>query len=121
MVPWFDVQVQQDRQGLAVNRALRRGEDPFDFHNADGTVDERKRRGVVFRKGLRHAARSDIEVMRALFRQVNLLDSPASFLERSDLLGKVVAGYEASRDEDLKRRPYRDEMLALFEAAGASG
>ncbi|MYE11531.1 MAG: hypothetical protein F4X99_07695 [Gammaproteobacteria bacterium] len=120
VVPWYDVQVQQDRQSLAVNKALQRGEDPFDFHNADGTVDERKRRGVVFRKGLGHAARSDIEVMRALFRQVNLLDSPGSFLERSDLLGKVIAGYEASRDEDLKRRPYRDEMLALFEAAGAS-
>ena len=120
VVPWYDVQVQQDRQGLAVNRALQRGEDPFDFHNADGTVDERKRRGVVFRKGLRHAARSDIDVLRALFRQVNLLDSPGSFLERSDLIGKVVAGYEASRDEDLRRRPYRDEMLALFDAADAS-
>ena len=121
VVPWYEVQVQQDRQGLAVNKALQRGEDPFDFHNADGTVDERKRRGVVFRKGLRHAARSDIDVMRALFRQVNLLDSPGSFLERSDLIGKVVAGYEAARDEELSARPYRDEMLALFEAAEASG
>ena len=118
VVPWYEVQVQQDRQGLAVNKALQRGEDPFDFHNADGTVDERKRRGVVFRKGLRHAARSDLDVMRALFRQVNLLDSPGSFLERSDLIGKVVAGYEAARNEELRARPYRDEMLDLFEAAG---
>ena len=120
VVPWYEVQVQQDRQGLAVNKALQRGEDPFDFHNADGTVDERKRRGVVFRKGLRHAARSDIDVMRALFRQVNLLDSPGSFLERSDLIDKVVAGYEAARDEELRARPHRDEMLALFEATEAS-
>ena len=72
----------------------------------------------MFRKGLRHAARSDLDVMRALFRQVNVLDSPGSFLERSDLIGKVVAGYEAARNEELRARPYRDEMLALFEAAG---
>ena len=120
LVPWYETQVQQDRQALAVNKALQRGEDPFDFHNADGTVDERRRRGVVFRKGLRHAARSDIDVMRALFRQVNLLDTPSSFLERTDLLGKVVAGYEIARDEELRARPYRDEMLERFAAADAS-
>ena len=120
LVPWYETQVQQDRQALAVNKALQRGEDPFDFHNADGTVDERRRRGVVFRKGLRQAARSDIDVMRALFRQVNLLDTPGSFLERTDLLGKIVAGYEIARDEELRARPYRDEMLELFAAADAS-
>ena len=117
LVPWYETQVQQDKQGLAVNKALQRGEDPFDFHNADGTMDERKRRGVVFRKGLRHAARSDIDVLRALFRQVNLLDTPSSFLERTDLLGKIVAGYEAARDAELKARPHREEMLERFEAA----
>ena len=93
--------MQQDKGALKVNKALQRGEDPFDFHNADGSVDEQKRRGVVFRKGLRHAARSDIEVLRALFRQVNLLDTPASFLQRTDLLGKVVEGYEIAKDEEL--------------------
>ena len=121
LVPWYETQVQQDRQAIAVNQALQRGEDPFDFHNADGTVDERKRRGVVFRKGLRHAARSDLDVMRALFRQVNLLDSPGSFLERvasAPFLGKILAGYEAAREEELKARPHREEMLELFEAVG---
>ena len=120
VVPWYTTQVRQDKGALEVNKALQRGEDPFDFHNADGSVDEQKRRGVVFRKGLRHAARSDIEVLRALFRQVNLLDTPASFLQRTDLLGKIVAGYEIAKDEELQARPYRDEMLELFEASGAS-
>ena len=121
LVPWYKTQVQQDRQAIAVNQALQRGEDPFDFHNADGTVDERKRRGVVFRKGLRHAARSDLDVMRALFRQVNLLDSPSSFIQRvssGPFLGKILAGYEAAREEELKARPHREEMLELFEAVG---
>ena len=120
VVPWYSTQVQQDKGALEVNKALQRGEDPFDFHNADGTVDEQKRRGVVFRKGLRHAARSDIDVLRALFRQVNLLDNPASFLQRTDLLGKVVAGYGIAKDEELNTRPYRDEMLELFAASDAS-
>ena len=117
VLPWYRTQVRQDEQALEINRALQRGEDPFDFVGADGAIDEAKQRTVIFRKGIRHASREDINVLRALFRQVNLLDTPESLTKRSDLFAAVVKGYEAAKEESLTQRPLREDLLARFRSA----
>jgi hypothetical protein len=52
-----------------------------------------------------------------LFRHTNLLDLPDALFARQDLLGKILTCYEQHKNEELKLRPTRDEMLALFAAA----
>ena len=84
----------------------------------DGSIDEAKQRLAIFRKGMGAAAREHLDVLRALFRQTNLLDLPQALFARQDLLGKVLACYEKTKHEETKLRPTRNEMLALF-AAGA--
>jgi 2-polyprenyl-6-methoxyphenol hydroxylase-like FAD-dependent oxidoreductase len=117
IVPWYRAQVGQDKQSLDINKALQRGEDPYGFIKADGTIDEEKQRMAIFRKGFGAAAREHIDVLRALFRQTNLLDLPEALFTRHDLLAKVLASYEANKAEELQLRPTRDEMQALFARA----
>jgi 2-polyprenyl-6-methoxyphenol hydroxylase-like FAD-dependent oxidoreductase len=114
IVPWYRVQVRQDKQSLDINKALQRGEDPYGFIKPDGCIDEEKQRLVIFRKGFGAAAREHLDVLRALFRQTNLLDLPEALFTRHDLLAKVLACYEKNKTEELQLRPRRDEMLALF-------
>ncbi|MCY3839932.1 MAG: hypothetical protein OXH09_14980 [Gammaproteobacteria bacterium] len=116
VVPWYEHQVQRDAEALALNKALQRGEDPFDFHRPDGTVDEEIRRRVIFRKGLRYATRESIEVMRLLFRQVNLLDPPGVRDERPDLARLLLEGYQKTAGEDDAPRPGRAEFLEAVQA-----
>ena len=119
LLPWYRSQVGQDRQAIEINKALQRGENPFDFVRPDGSIDEERQRMVIFRKGFGRAARDDIDVLRLLFRQVNLLDTPDAVARREDLIAKVLAGYEAVRQEDARQRPLRDDMIALFQARAA--
>ena len=116
VVPWYEYQVERDAEALAINKALQRGEDPFDFNRPDGTIDERIQRRVIIRKGLRYASRESVEVMRLLFRQVNLLDPPGMRDERPDLARLFLEGYQKTADEDDAPRPGRAEFL---DAVGA--
>ena len=116
VVPWYEHQVQRDAEALAINKALQRGEDPFDFNRPDGTIDEKIQRRVIFRKGLRYAARESVEVMRLLFRQVNLLDPPGMRDERPDLARLLLEGYRKTADEDDAPRPSRPEFLEAVRA-----
>ena len=111
VVPWYEHQVRRDAEALAINKALQRGEDPFDFHRPDGTIDEAIQRRVIFRKGLSHAGRQSIEVLRLLFRQVNLLDPPGMREERPDLARLLFEGYQKTADEDDAPQPGRAEFL----------
>lgn len=117
IVPWYRLQVGQDKQSIDINKALQRGEDPYSFVNADGSIDEAKQRLAIFRKGIGAAAREHLDVLRALFRHTNLLDLPDALFARQDLLGKILTCYEQHKNEETKLRPMRDEMLALFAAA----
>ena len=117
VLPWYRLQVGQDKQSIDINKALQRGEDPYVFVRPDGSIDEVKQRLAIFRKGMGVAAREHVDVLRALFRHTNLLDLPHALFARQDLLSKVFACYEKRRGEDTKLRPLRDEMLALFAAA----
>jgi 2-polyprenyl-6-methoxyphenol hydroxylase-like FAD-dependent oxidoreductase len=114
IVPWYRLQVRQDKQSLDINKALQRGEDPYGFVKPDGTIDEEKQRLAIFRKGFGAAAREHLDVLRALFRQTNLLDLPEALFTRQDLIAKVLASYEKNKAEELQLRPRRDEMLSLF-------
>ena len=116
VVPWYEHQVERDADALAINRALRRGEDPFDFNRPDGTIDEEIQRRVIFRKGLRYATGKSVEVMRLLFRQVNLLDPPGLRDERPDLARLFLEGYQKTADEDDTPRPARAEFLEAINA-----
>ena len=117
ILPWYRLQVGQDKQSIDINKALQRGEDPYSFVRADGSIDEAKQRLAIFRKGIGAAAREHLDVLRALFRHTNLLDLPDALFARQDLLGKILTGYEQHKDEETKLRPTRDEMLTLFAAA----
>ena len=114
ILPWYRLQVGQDKQSIEINKALQRGEDPYEFVKADGTIDAAKQRLAIFRKGIGAAAREHIDVLRALFRHTNLLDLPDALFARQDLLGKILACYEKHKNDESKQRPYREEMLALF-------
>ena len=116
VAPWYEHQVERDAEALALNKALQRGENPFDFNRPDGTIDEGIRRRVIFRKGLRYATRESIEVMRLLFRQVNLLDPPGMRDERPDLARLILEGYQKTADEDDAPRPGRAEFLEAIRA-----
>ncbi|MDE0192085.1 MAG: hypothetical protein OXQ90_12070, partial [Gammaproteobacteria bacterium] len=116
VVPWYEHQVQRDTEALALNKALQRGEDPFDFNRPDGTIDEEIRRRVIFRKGLRYASRESVDVMRLLFRQVNLLDPPGLRDERPDLARLFLEGYQKTANEDDTPRPSRAEFLKALKA-----
>ncbi len=111
VVPWYDHQVAQDREALAINRALQKGEDPFEFRRPDGSVDERIQQRVILRKGLRFAAENNIEVLRLLFRQVNLLDPPGMAARRTDLAPLIFEGYQRSGDAPPVAGPRRAEFL----------
>ncbi|MXY55418.1 MAG: hypothetical protein F4029_11615 [Gammaproteobacteria bacterium] len=111
VLPWYEHQVRRDAEAMAINKALQRGEDPFEFNRLDGSVDEQIRRRVIFRKGLRYASRESVEVLRMLFRQVNLLDPPGMRDERPDLARLFLEGYQKTADEDDAPRPSRTEFL----------
>ena len=116
VVPWYEQQVKRDAEALALNKALQRGEDPFDFNRPDGMIDEETRRRVIFRKGLRYASRESLDVMRLLFRQVNLLDPPGMRDERPDLARLFLEGFQKTVDEDDTPRPNRAEFLEALQA-----
>jgi len=115
VVPWYEHQVQRDAEALTLNKALQRGEDPFNFNRPDGTIDEGIRRRVIFRKGLRYATRENVEVMRLLFRQVNLLDPPRMRDERPDLARLLLEGYQKTAGEEDTPRPSRAEFLEALQ------
>jgi 2-polyprenyl-6-methoxyphenol hydroxylase-like FAD-dependent oxidoreductase len=114
IVPWYRLQVAQDKQSIDINKALQRGEDPYGFVRADGTIDAEKQRLAIFRKGFGPAAREHIDVLRALFRQTNLLDLPEAMFTRQDLIAKILACYEKNKSDEMQLRPLRDEMVSLF-------
>jgi hypothetical protein len=117
VLPWYRLQVAQDAQSILINKALQRGEDPYAFVRADGSIEEGKQRLAIFRKGIGAAAREHLDVLRALFRHTNLLDLPHALFSRADLIAKILACYEKNKDEDLTQRPIRREMLELFAGA----
>jgi len=120
VVPWYRMQVQQDRDAIAVEQAQRRGEDPFRVVGPDGRNDPKAFLRAVVREGLLPAIRSDLTVLRRFMRLVNLLDPPQDLMRDPAFFGPIVACYNTRHErESLSDAPRREDMLAVLARAAA--
>jgi len=118
VVPWYDMQVQQDRDAIEVNQAQRRGEDPFAVVRPDGTNDPRAFMRSVIREGLIPAIRTDVTVMRRFMRLMNLLDPPTDLMRDPAFFGRIVACYNQRHERaPLHEGPGRTEMVEILRSA----
>jgi len=118
VVPWYEMQVQQDRDAVEVAQAQRRGEDPFELTRPDGTNDPKAFLRSVIRDGLVPAIRTDIVVMRRVMRLMNLLDPPADLMRDPEFFARVVACWQQRQErEPLRLGPRRDEMAEILARA----
>lgn len=112
VVPWYRMQVQQDRDAVEVNQAQRRGENPFEMVRPDGTNNPRAFMRSVLRDGLLPAIRTDVHVLRRFMRIMNLLDAPEDLMKDPMFFGRVVACYNARDErEPMDLGPGRQEMV----------
>lgn len=112
--PWYRAGVEQDAEARRVAAAHLAGEDP----DAD-TTDPRTFVRSVFRDGLLPAMRSDSVVLRAFFRNFNLLTSPDAMVNDPDVGARVLAAWQ-DRDnrppEPAMGPKRRAELVALLPA-----
>ena len=109
--PWYRASVEQDREARRVAAAMLAGDDP----DADKS-DPRTITRSIIREGLGSALRTDPVVLRAFFKNLNLLTPPDALLADADFGARVLA---VLQDEDRPPMPYlgpktRDEFLALL-------
>jgi hypothetical protein len=115
IVPWYRIQLQQDRDGIEVAEAQRRGEDPYQVERADGTNDPKAFMRSVLREGLMPAMRQDLDLMRTFMRAMNLLDAPDDLMKRPDVMQKVMAAYQSRHErEPIYQGPNREQMLEIL-------
>lgn len=93
--PWYRSGVEQDSEARRVAAALLQGENP----DADST-DPRTFMRAVLRDGLLPAMRTDAVVLRAFFRNLNLLTSPDSLAKDPEVGARVFAVWQ-----DRENRP----------------
>ena len=117
IVPWYEGVRAQDRDAIAVARAIRDGEDPFAPNRPDGTVDPQGYMRSVLRDGFLPALREDVTVLRAFMRIFNLLEEPADLMKDPALLGRVLTVYQQRDQREPVEAPTRDEVVARMAAA----
>jgi flavin-dependent dehydrogenase len=116
--PWLRAQIAQDRDAMAVNEALRRGEDPYSFERPDGSLDPTRYARSVLRDGLLAATREDLGVMRAVLRIAHMLDVPEDLLRRPEITQRALAAHARRHDRPpTVVGPSRAEMLELLSRA----
>lgn len=117
--PWVRSQIAQDQDALLVNAALRRGEDPYQFERADGTIDPAAYARSLRRDGVFPAMRENIQVMRAFMRVVHMLQAPEELLTRPDLMAAVLAAHGRRNErEAVVLGPTRPEMASILGGVG---
>jgi len=89
IVPWYEAGVRQDAEARRVAAAHLAGVDP----DADAS-DPRTFQRTVLRDGLLPAMRSDATVLRAFFRNLNLLTPPDSLVGDPDVGARVLAVWQ---------------------------
>ena len=114
IVPWYRAGVEQDAEARRVAAALLAGEDP------DGdTTDPRTFMRSVFREGLLPAIRTDVVVLRAFFRSLNLLSAPDALVKDQEVGARVFAVWQ-DRENRPPEEPLgpkrRSELLELLPA-----
>ncbi len=121
LVPWYEMQVRQDRDAIEVSEAQRRGENPYEVVRADGTNNPKAFMRAVLREGLLPGLREDLVLMRTFMRTMNMLDSPNDLLQRPGLMQRVLASYEKRHErEPIFQGPSREELKGVLAAAGAA-
>ena len=114
IVPWYRAGVEQDAEARRVAAALLAGDDP------DGdTADPRTFMRSVFREGLLPAIRTDVVVLRAFFRSLNLLSAPDALVKDQEVGARVFAVWQ-DRENRPPEEPLgpkrRSELLELLPA-----
>lgn len=111
--PWVMHTMQTDAEARRVAAAILAGDDP----DADQS-DPRTFMRAVLRSGLRPAMRTDQVVLRAFFRNFNLLTPPHSLAGDTDFGARVLAAYNErdSRPPEPYLGPDRSELLAALHA-----
>jgi 2-polyprenyl-6-methoxyphenol hydroxylase-like FAD-dependent oxidoreductase len=111
ILPWYAAGVQQDAEARRVAKAHLDGVDP------DGdTSDPRTFARSVLREGLLPALRSDAVVLRAFFRNLNLLNEPDALLKDADVSNRVLMIWQ-DRDNRPPETPLGPKRRAEFLAA----
>lgn len=120
IVPWYDLQVAQDADAVAVAEAEQRGENPFETTNPDGTQNAKAFIRSLLKYGLMPALQEDVKLLRVFMRTMNLLDAPGALMKNPFVMQALLASY-AKRDERpvVVRGPTRCEMVEAFATAGA--
>lgn len=113
--PWYKSGLEQDAEARRVAAALLAGEDP----DGDATDPRTFMRGV-FRDGLLPAMRTDAVVLRAFFRNLNLLTRPESLAIDPEVGARVLAVWQ-DRENRPPEQPLgprsRTDFIALLPAA----
>jgi 2-polyprenyl-6-methoxyphenol hydroxylase-like FAD-dependent oxidoreductase len=121
IAPWYEMQLVQDADAIAVAEAQQRGEDPFQTTNPDGTQNPKAFVRSLLRDGLVPALQEDLPLLRIFLRTINLLDSPRDLLRNPVVMQSVLASYaKRGQREKLVLGPPREAMLERFAALGAS-
>jgi 2-polyprenyl-6-methoxyphenol hydroxylase-like FAD-dependent oxidoreductase len=116
VVPWYEIQLRQDRDAIDVAEALRRGEDPYRVVRDDGTNNPKAFMRSVLREGLLPAIREDLTLMRIFMRAMNLLEKPDDLMGRPEVMQRVMVSYQKREErEPLFQGPARSEMLEILE------
>ena len=112
IVPWYRASVNQDLEAQRVAAALLAGEDP----DADRSNSRTFLRGVL-RDGLAPAMRTDAVVLRAVFRNFNLLTPPDALLSDTDVSARVLAAWNDRENRPPEPRlgpASRTDLLAVI-------
>ena len=119
VVPWYAMQLRQDRDSIEVAEAQRLGENPYQAVREDGTNDPKAFMRAVLREGLLPALREDVTLMRIFMRAMNLLDRPDDLMLRPQVMQRVMASYQKREErEPVFQGPGRSEMLGILERTG---
>ncbi len=116
VVPWYAVQLQQDRDAVDVAEAQRRGENPYQVVREDGTNNPKAFMRSVLREGLLPALQEDITLMRIFMRTMNLLEKPNDLMSNPEVMQRVMASYQKREQRPpVFQGPGRSEMLEILE------
>jgi 2-polyprenyl-6-methoxyphenol hydroxylase-like FAD-dependent oxidoreductase len=118
IVPWYEIQLTQDRDAIEVDAIQRAGGNPFQIERPDGSQDPKAFMRSLMREGLGHALREDMNVLRAFMRVLNLLDAPQDLMKRPEIFQAVLKAWnERHTKPPLAKGPSRTEMVDLLTAA----
>jgi 2-polyprenyl-6-methoxyphenol hydroxylase-like FAD-dependent oxidoreductase len=115
LYPWYKASVRADRDSRQVAGRILSGD------SDQAADDPAAAMRAIFREGLLPALRTDAHVLRAFFRNFNLLTTPDALLTDPDVMNRVLAVYQdrESRPPEPALGPRRAALVEMI--AGAAG